>query len=319
MPRDWRALRLRLLFLIILLAATPLHAHPWGGLVVDANGHVHFTFIAPFVDDDHHAAVWSIPPDGVPKPVLTSRYSPSDIVLSRTGERAVYAAERTGSDQAFVSRLWRVRGSEVEAAIPATTDRSLFSCQAYAVTDAGTVYFADDARLYRRTASGSAAPVTSPFSFDRIDDLAAGPAGSLYVLDRDRIVVLQGDSARVLADGLKDSDPDNLPFAGANILFDLAVADDGTVYVAYFGNRRVLEISPEGEVSALLEAKAPWSPHGLDVHDGSVYVVESGSFRRSWWRFWERSVVVPRVRRVDPDGRVSIIFAYNWDTPLAAR
>lgn len=289
-------------------------AHPWGGLVVDANGHVYFTFICPFVDEDHHACVWRLDDEHEPTAVLVSRYSPSDIVLARSRDRTVFGAERTGSDPAHRARLWQFEGDHWKPLIAPTTDPNQFHVQTYAVSDAGTIYFARGGRLYARDSTGGTTLLEPDTDFGRIDAMAWGPEATLYLVARGTLYLRAPDGTLTTrATGLKEEDPEDLPFAGANILFDVAVDERGNAFVAYYGNRRVLKVSPSGAVTTFLRAESPWSPHGVDVFEGALYVLESTVGGGSWWSFWERPVTIPRVREVRSDGTVTTVFEYRPD------
>ena len=63
-----------------------------------------------------------------------------------------------------------------------------------------------------------------------------------------------------------------------------------------------LEITADGRVTKLLQLSSPWSPTGVALFDGDVYVLEylhtANEDRRAW---------LPRIRRVSPDGTSSVI------------
>ncbi|MCP9292441.1 hypothetical protein [Gracilimonas sediminicola] len=302
------------LLLLLLLNTRIASAHPWGGLVIDQQGNIYFTFICPFVDEDHYACVWQIDDQQNLKQVLESSYSPSDIILSRSPDRVIYGAERNNAAGGFQARLWRVNGSGNELIINPTTNEDVFFIQAYAVAEDGMVYFARENRLFERSDGGEVTEIELPSDIDRIDDLAWGLNNKLYILDRESIKVMEEDgSVSVLATGLKEENPENIPFSGANILFDFTVDKTGNVYLAYYGNRRVLKVSPAGEVSVFLESEGPWSPHGVDVFNGEVYVLESTFGTSKWWEFWEDDVIIPRVRKVDANGGVYTVLEYRSD------
>lgn len=307
--------RRQILLLIVfcwLTGVSAASAHPWGGLVVDELGHVYFTFICPMVDDDHHACVWRIDADGALTTSYIAQRSPSDIILTRSPGRTLFAAERDNARGGYRARLRRYNQPSWDTIIAPTTDPAQFHIQAYAVDADGTTFFARDARLYQRSTTGVVTPVSISGTFDRIDAMAWGPEKQLYLLDQGRLLILAKDGTlTTLATGLKKPDPENLPFSGANILFDLAVDEEGTAYLAYYGNREVLKVSATGEVSTFLHSPAPWSPHGIDVYDGEVYVLESTVGGGSWWKVWERPEIVPRVRKVAADGSVAVLFAFR--------
>ncbi|MEQ8523676.1 hypothetical protein [Gracilimonas sp.] len=307
--RKWVPV-LSLLFL--LLNTNTVSAHPWGGLVIDQQGNIYFTFICPFVDDDHYACVWQINDQNELTEALESAYSPSDIILSRTPDRMIYAAERNNAGGGLQARLWNIDSTGKKLIIEPTTNEELFFIQTYAVAGDGTVFFARNNQLFKRDEQGQVVEVSLNAEITRIDDVAWGLNDKLYILDRESIKVVEEDgSISVLATGLKEENPENIPFAGANILFDFAVDESGNVYLAYYGNRRVLKVTPAGEVSVFLESEGPWSPHGVDVFNGEVYVLESTFGTSKWWEFWEEDVIIPRVRKVDAEGEVSTIFEYG--------
>lgn len=302
------------LILLFSLCAVGVAAHPWGGLVVDGQGKIYFTFISPFVDEHHYASVWEINAQQELNEVLKSDHSPSDIVLARTPGRIIYAAERNNAGVVLQARLWRKDGAEWDLMVAPTTDDALFHIQAYVVRDDGTVFFAREDKLYKKTKGQGVIPLQTNGTFTRIDDLAWGPNGKLYMLDKGSLKVMSRDGVvSTLVADLRDEDPEGLPFSGANILFDLAVDHLGNVYVAYYGNRRVLKVTEEGQVSDFLLAERPWSPHGVDVYNRDVYVLESTVGSGVWWMFWKKGATVPRVRKVDALGNVTTVFEYSHE------
>jgi len=84
----------------------------------------------------------------------------------------------------------------------------------------------------------------------------------------------------------------------------LDVTPDGTVYVAASACGAVLKVAPAGSVSVVLRASDAWTPTGVAISGDDLYVLEYRyveSKRREDW--------LPRVRRVNRDGKVSIIAA----------
>jgi len=296
---------------VILLSQTSA-LHPWGGLVVDEQGDIYFTFICPFVDDDHFACVWKIS-NGEATASLQSNRSPSDIVLARNNKRVIFGAERSNAGRGHQASLWELDQGQWDLKIGPTTKETQFHVQAFTVDDADTVYFAKGGQLFSRSPEGAVALVSDEVAFDRIDALAWGPKGALYILDRDVLYLKPEGRGPIseVASGLKEESPEELPFSGANILFDMAVDEEGIMYLAYYGNRRILKVIPSGEVSTLVHSKSPWSPHGIDVYKGEIYILESTVGGGSWWKIWERPVIVPRVRKIGKDGTSTVVFEYK--------
>jgi hypothetical protein len=95
-----------------------------------------------------------------------------------------------------------------------------------------------------------------------------------------------------------DHKPSNrLPY-----LRGLAVDAQGTVYAAATSCHLVLKIAPDGKVETVLRAERPWSPTGVAVHGGAVYVLEYTNANGGPDEGWR-----PRVRRLGSDGQVTTL------------
>jgi hypothetical protein len=77
----------------------------------------------------------------------------------------------------------------------------------------------------------------------------------------------------------------------------LLVADGGAPIVVH-----PEKIAPDGKVESVLRAERPWSPTGVAVRDGAVYVLEYTNANGGPGEGW-----LPRVRRLGRDGRVTTL------------
>jgi len=141
--------------------------------------------------------------------------------------------------------------------------------------------------------------------------MASGPDGSLFVTDGSLLlkVTMPGRLLTVDVKALVGDCPDDLPMPHvrgappAPFLRGLAVDSEGVVYAAANRCRAVLKITADGKVTTILRATAPWSPTGVAVADGVVYVQEY-DFPEAGARQYEQR---PRVRRIGPDGKVTTL------------
>jgi sugar lactone lactonase YvrE len=140
-----------------------------------------------------------------------------------------------------------------------------------------------------------------------ITGLAPGPDGSLYIAQPNAVLKLKMDGTFITVASsieLKDCDvdyPDNNPNSLLPSLRGLAVDEDGTVFAAGVGCRAVVKISPDGKkVETVLKAERPWSPTGVAVHSGEVYVLEYTNANRSIRDGWR-----PRPRKLRRDGKAT--------------
>jgi sugar lactone lactonase YvrE len=156
-----------------------------------------------------------------------------------------------------------------------------------------------------------------------ITGLAPGPDGSLYIASPSAISKLKPDGTfTILAHliELKDCDvdyPDHNPQSPLALpcLRGLAVAQDGTVFAAAGACHAVVKISPDGKkVETILKVERPWSPTGVALHRGDVYILEytnaNGSPEEGW---------LPRVRKLAPNGKVTTLMTGAFDPEKSDR
>jgi DNA-binding beta-propeller fold protein YncE len=140
-----------------------------------------------------------------------------------------------------------------------------------------------------------------------INGLAAGSDGSLYYTQDATVRKIDARGVDfTLATSI--AVPDCAPIPGIDAatpyLRGLAVAADGTVYVAASGCGAVLKITPKGKLTIVLQTTSPWSPTAVAVSPSGVYVQEylhtATEDRLAW---------VPRVRKILPNGTIVSIAA----------
>lgn len=133
---------------------------------------------------------------------------------------------------------------------------------------------------------------TLPGSLQWLNGLAAGADGALYYTE-DRAV-------RKIVKGVVSTIVENVD-CGATYLRGLAVAQDGTIYVAAPGCNALLKIK-NGRVENILRMRAPWEPTGVALANGEIFVLEylhtASEDRRDW---------IPRVRKIARDGSQAML------------
>ncbi len=138
-----------------------------------------------------------------------------------------------------------------------------------------------------------------------ITGLAPGPDGSLYIAQPNAVLKLKMDGTFISVASsiqLKGCDVDYPDHNSQNLLPSLrglAVDEDGIVFAAAVGCRAAIKITPAGRVETVLKSERPWSPTGVAVHRGDVYVLEYTNANGSNEDGWH-----PRVRKLSRDGKV---------------
>lgn len=248
-------------------------AHPGTGIVVDRQGRVYFTDLK---------RIWRIEPDRRPIAAIRTTHthalawdSGSQLVcesdgllaIDRNGNRYV---DELNNHQRDISRIWRIspRG-----------DRSLFAGGPWGRTDA----------------RGTAARLGS------VGGLAVGPDGFVYFTDGNAVrkISPEGEVTTIIAGGTDfEADAAYARYGGlANHLMGLAVDAWGNIYVANYGNRRLLKITFDRRTQTVGQSEPPWSPTGVTVSGRDVLSLEYDT----------TSLQRVRVRKISPDGTMTTL------------
>jgi hypothetical protein len=289
-----------------ILAATTV-AHPGSGIAVDDRGVVYFT--------DTGRGVWRIDRGG--KLTLVSESAMHWMAIDRKGSFSRQPAE-------FGEWFGRLTP---EGQVPALLSCSDFP---FVVGADGNIYYAKmhGLAVHRRTPAGAESVLVARERFGvgaerpvGVNGMACGPDGTIYVVSLDSLnkdvgsgehavyaVSPDGAVRTVAKDFVRDKPPPDQRHAEVRPEYcrGMAVGPDGAVYVAVTGSRRVMKLSAKGEASTVLTCAKPWTPTGLDVYRGEVYVLEYDDETPTEGRNWP-----PRVRKVGTDGVVTVLTVVN--------
>ena len=286
------------LTIFALVPVIAINAHPPSGIVVDDRGTIYF--------QDGLKGVWKIL-DGE-RPSLLNPLAWHWMAIDPTGKFA-NAPEQFGEWFARVSP----RGQT-----PALVVCSDFPC---AMGRDGNLYFAHmhSLKIMRRTPDGTGTVLVEPKQFHveasrpyGVTGLTCGPDGKLYLFlladDSGEHAIysvgMDGSIRQFAANFVTEKIPASERHHEAipEYCRGLAVDQEGNVFVAVTGNRCVMKLMPGGRSTTILRSSKPWTPTGVAEHNGSVYVLEYDDETPTEGRNWP-----PRVRRVAPDGTVSVV------------
>ena len=263
--------------LLLVLVAPAARAHPGVGIVGDRAGNVYYTDLVH---------VWRIAPNGR-KAIVVRNVHTHELSIDAAG--VVY-----GEDSRFMGgdrwrhRVWRrMPDGRVEDVVPWTD--GFWREYGFVRDSEGASYWTrcpDRVCTIRRRARDGR--VTDLPSKARIDGnilfRAPAPRGALYVLDRDAL-------KRLTSSGDLQTVADSLGGAPLGMISD----PDGTVHVAVYHARTVLRIRADGRRTVVARTPALWGPSGImRTATGDLWILEYSTKNEA------------RVRRVKPDGRVTV-------------
>jgi sugar lactone lactonase YvrE len=281
---------------LVVTISAAVRAHPGSGIAVDRRGHVYFL--------DTGSGLWKIDEQGK----ITKLPGPAFHWMA-LDEKDRFARARMPS------------GADWELAKSGSDPTALLSSDyPIAVGSDGNLYHAEPRRgnalwIVRRTPAGETSevvrlPATPKGPIEYINGIAVGPDGALYYTEHGAIRKLtrQGQVSTV-ATVPAAADAPSIPGVTADLqphLRGLAVDAKGIIYVAATGCGRVLKIEPGGKTTTIVQTESPWTPTAVAVAGGNVFVLEYFHTEGD-----DRSVWLPRVRRVTPDGKSTLIASVD--------
>ena len=216
-----------------------------------------------------------------------------------------------------------VAGSEVFTETGRALDTWLIQPEGLAVDDIGNVYVADRLRnrIVRVSPEGTFELFGTEAPFFSPRGIAFGPDGSLYVVQSSlaqiQKIAPDGSVSTVAGSGNHGYDGDDGPATEARLNFPsgVAVADDGTTYIADGGNNRIRKVDPDGTITTVAGdgTRGSTGDGGLAVaaslsnprqvalgSEGDLYIADSGN---------------SLVRRVDAGGVISTFVGSTFREP----
>jgi sugar lactone lactonase YvrE len=283
----------------MLLAAATAQTHPGSRIVVDAQGQVYFAETGR-IDLRIPGLIWRIEPNGQLSPIRQD--GAHWMALDAQGSFADTDLRKLFAER-VTPNLQRIPLADSKAALIQTDGVPI-------AIDGDGLYFArDHFEIARLSPDGTITLVTPNLretaqKLGGIKGLATGPDGSLYITYSRAAQRLAPDGKlTTLVDSLSlaecDKDvPEGIP---PPYLRGLSVDKDGVVFAAASGCRCVVKITPDGKTSVVLKAEAPWSPMGVAVHQGDLYVLEYAhpNAEQAKWQ--------PRVRKLARDGNITTL------------
>jgi len=261
--------------LLVLAAAGPASAHPGVGIVMDRRGNVFYTDLVH---------VWRIAPDGS-KSVAVRDVHTHELAIDSLGNLFGEDSEYLGNDS-YRHRIWR-RGPDGRIADVVPWRDGFWRDYGFVRDPAGAMYWVQcperRCEIRKRTPDGRTTVVAPGVRFNHpINWIAAGPDGSLYVVDGP-------DLRRISREGRVATVARNL---GAHLMGMWPDNARNTVHVAVYGRNAVLRIGPDGRVVPVAQSPSPWAPSGVLVApDGALWMLEYSTSNQA------------RVRRIARSGR----------------
>jgi sugar lactone lactonase YvrE len=295
------------------LLSQPAFAHEGWGIVVDAHGHIYFSDIPT-------NTIWRITRDGQLEAFLRNKHSHA-LVLGDDG--SIYGTQEHHA--AGTGSVWRIAPDGSFSTVFTPASDFPLNLHPFIINRDGNFYSTnsisfpnqrDNVTLLKATPAGVVTILAgstrgyrdgrgSDAQFSGIDGMAWAADGSLYVTDGvyARRVTMDG-VVTTLGTGALTS-----PSFGEDLM-GLAASSSGHVYVADYGQRRVLQLMPDGHTRTVVATGMIWSPTGITLVGDDLFLLEH--LRMPLVVLGNLEIgAYARVRKVSPDGTV-VTVATVW-------
>lgn len=302
--------------------APPAQAHPAWGIAVDRQGQVYFSDLE---------IVWKIDAQGRVSVFRASVGGRHVHDLNTDDAGNLYGADNSyePATKRFFSALWKMTPGGDFSYLLAPTDDPPEGTSIWRDREGNTYhatnYPARELLVLKRTPNGNVTVLTGnrnaarvyrqgvPYS---IGGMAFGNDGTLYFTHGANVsrVLMNGAVTALARNLLTETTPGNPAGRSSPAqLLGIAVDAQGNAFVADYGNRRVLRITPDGQIKTLLRAEESWFPTGVAVRGGELYILENG----------HTPTYAPtgtRVRKLSPDGSITVLalVGENSNPPRAS-
>jgi hypothetical protein len=280
-------------------------AHPGSGIIADEQGNVYVS-----VTGEWASGLWHIDPMGNTRRLGTTG---AHWIALDTQDRFARSDLDGWFRQRITPNLKRTPTQGSNGAVLQTDGSPMV------MNRDGNLYYIKGLELARLTPNGKVTMVVTQAFKETVDrlggikGLARDDAGTIYATCPSAILKIkpEGTFTTMLHPvTVKDCDsdpPPNSPAEYAPHLTGLTVGPKGVIYAAATGCRRLLRISPRGEVDVVLKAEAPWSPTGVALQGEDVYVLENTNATAET-HTWQH-----RIRKLAHDGKITTLLTVPRD------
>lgn len=286
-------------------------AHPPWGIVADRQGRIYFSDLE---------TIWKIDAKGrltVFKAGVSGRHT-HELAIDEGGNLLGEELTYDSSTQRYRAAIWRMTPAgglsyDVALTLSPVAGLSLWRDRA------GNMYSVKQNQDSQReilvlkrtpdgkliTLHGSERPPPKeiqPILYS-VGGITFAPDGTLYATDGKSIlkINLEGKVTTLVDNIPVGNIPDKTAAEGTGVrILGLAVDAQGNVFAVEHNSRRVLKISPEGKTTTLLQTEGPWSPTGVTILNGELYILEFGFTP-------PRTTIGPRVQKLAADGRITTV------------
>lgn len=260
-------MRKLLLLFGYLLVFGPCKAHPGIGIVKDSHGNIYYTDLKQ---------VWKITAEGNKKIAVAGVHTHELYIDARDnlyGEHLWNNGERLNTWGHYV---WCLKhdGTLVKDIEPTEGFLSNYS---FCRDIAGNMYWVErftTSRFIKKAPGGQVSTIAEG-NFKDVRWMHATPQGVVYFIDLEKLYRIKDTQVKLLADKLNETTVAFRAVGERHNAYGIWTDKIDNIYVALHRGQRVKKITPDGNVSTLVNSTSPWSPaSGVFDDEGNLWLLE---------------------------------------------
>ena len=287
------------------LLAANVQAHPPWGIAVDPQGQVYFSDLKTIWKIDAHGKL-SVFRAG------DDRHT-HDLNIHEAGN--LYGADNSyePATQRFFSAVWKMTPAGTFAYLLSPTENPPKGTSIWRDREGNmyhvTNYPERELLVLKRTPAGNVTALVGSSNAAReyrqavpysVGGIAFDSEGAFYFVHGDKVSKITTSGTLIpLARNLVVESASGNPAVGTT-LFGISVDAYGNAFVADYGNRRVLKITPDNQIITVIRGEESWFPMGVAIRGSELYILEYGHTPT-------HTPIGTRVRKLSPDGKITTL------------
>jgi hypothetical protein len=281
---------------ISLLNLISVIAHPGWGIEHDSKGNLFFTDIV-------NKTIWKLDTDGNLSAFSKEKWSHQLIIDDDDNIYICDEEYKMGNGWNSVIKI--SPDGEESYIIHPTKYGKEFSGTLIAIDENENVYFEYRNKIYIKTLDDNPALYLNK-DFKGITNLKY-LKDKLYIVDKDEIFRIDRNKIlSVIANNFINPNPQNGAYGGRyNWAAGIDLDEDGNLFIAYYGDSRVLKVLNNSSTDELYFSKGNWYPMGVEYYKDHLYILEEGHAS-------DDGLTALRIIKLNSDGKNEVLVSMGY-------
>lgn len=256
------------IIIIYILFQLPVFAHPGWGIDFDSRGNLYFTDII-------NKTIWKLSQNG--ELTAFSEMKWSHQLFVDEDDNIIICNEEFKMGNGWNSVI-KISPNGDESYIVEPTKYGMGFSGSLIVPINNLIVYEYKNNLFSLNKDSGYTKLIDKSKFSSITNLHIEDNNTVYIVDDNKIKCLdQNGKLKTVAENLLEINNSRGAYGGKyNRIYGIDLDTNGNIYAAYYGNSKVLKISPEGTKAEICLSQKNWYPVGVKMFDNHLFVLEEG-------------------------------------------